>query len=96
VRCILRKYVYKYAVFPKSSVCSDTNMTQLRKQDDETREKGRGAVDLSTRSYISLVLLGREWRGRRTVTRVEGIEIVKGGGRASPLSASLGRKYHHD
>jgi hypothetical protein len=29
----------------------------------ETREKGRGAIDLSTGGHISLVLLGRGWRG---------------------------------
>jgi hypothetical protein len=29
------------------------------------REKGRGATDLNTGSYIPLVLLGRGWRGQR-------------------------------
>ncbi len=43
---------------------------------DESRAKRRGAVDLSTGSYISLVLLGRGWRG--DVTRVEGVDRLKG------------------
>ncbi len=52
----------------------------------QTREKGRGATDLSTGSYISLVLLVRGERGH--VTGVEGVDSVKGGRRAPIPSAS--------
>jgi hypothetical protein len=53
------------------------------------REKGKGAIwEYSTGSYLSLVLLGRGWRG---VTRVVGIDRVKVGGRApNPQQAALG------
>jgi hypothetical protein len=52
----------------------------------QTREKGREATDLSTGSYISLVLLGRVRTGH--ATEVEGVDSVKGGRRASIPSAS--------
>ena len=42
------------------------------------REKGRGAMDWSTGSYISLVLLGRSAGG--DIIRVEGEGRVKGVG----------------
>jgi hypothetical protein len=47
---------------------------------ERTIEKGREAIDLSTGSYISLVLLGRGWRGRRKNSVVELVDRVKGGG----------------
>jgi hypothetical protein len=50
---------------------------------DVTREKGRRAIGESTGSCLSLVLLGRGG-----VTRVEGVNIVKGGGREPLLSAN--------
>jgi hypothetical protein len=42
-------------------------------------EKGRGAIALSTGSYISLVLLGGGGEGG-DVTRVEGVDTVEGVG----------------
>ncbi len=52
----------------------------------QTREKGREATDLSTGSYISLVLLGRGRTGH--ATEVEGVDSVKEGRRALIPSAS--------
>jgi hypothetical protein len=52
-----------------------------------TREKGRWAIDLSTGSFISLVLLGRGWRGR-----VERNDRMKEGGALAPTLS----KYHFD
>jgi hypothetical protein len=52
----------------------------------QTREKGREATDLSTGSYISLVLLWRGLTGH--ATEVEGVDSVKGGRRAPTSSAS--------
>ncbi len=42
------------------------------------KEKGRGAIDLSKDSYISLVLLGVVGEG--DVTRVDGVDRVTAGG----------------
>jgi hypothetical protein len=54
----------------------------------QTREKGRGATDLSTGSYISLLLSSWEEGERGHTTGVEGVESVKGGRRAPTSSAS--------
>jgi hypothetical protein len=55
----------------KGLICNLRNQEGLkitRKKTKYTREKGRGAIDLSTGSYISLVLLGRGCRGRLFVS----------------------------
>jgi hypothetical protein len=70
------------------------------------RDKG-GAKGKSTGSNISLVLQGRGQvamsrlycrgeGGGSDVTLVEGVDRVKGGGRAPRTLSNLGRKHHHD
>ncbi len=59
-----------------------------------TIQKGRGAIDLSTGSYISLGLLGRGWRGKRNSSG-EGRKGDKWVGFAH-LPQQVRPKYHHD
>jgi hypothetical protein len=63
-----------------------------------TREKGRGAIYLSTgvlTVYLAIVLLGSEWRGRHNSSRGD---RKSERGRAwawTPTLSKLGRKCHH-
>jgi hypothetical protein len=60
-----------------------------------SERKGREAIDLSTGGNISLVLLGRGWRG--DITQAERLDIMKWGGKLDkePTLSKLGRKYHY-